>query len=100
MTSEVLILNKKAVVIGADSAVTSSTGAGPLLYAKSGRKIFELAKCGSVAVAVYGSANIDGVPWEVAIKLFRAQLGSRTFGGVDDYADARAGVASLPCLNS
>ncbi len=88
MTSEVLILNKKAVVIGADSAVTSSTGAGPLRYAKSGHKIFELAKCGSVAVAVYGSASIDGVPWEVAIKLFQAQLGSRTFGGVDDYANA------------
>ncbi|MET0207458.1 MAG: hypothetical protein ABW220_00375 [Burkholderiaceae bacterium] len=64
MTSEVLILNKKAVVIGADSAVTTSSGNDRPRYSKSANKIFELTQRGSVAAAIYGSAGIDGVPWE------------------------------------
>ncbi|ANH70058.1 hypothetical protein [Mitsuaria sp. 7] len=88
MTSEILLLNKRAIVIGADSAVTTSSGAQHPRYSKSANKIFELTKHGSMAAAVYGSANLDGVPWELAIKLFRSHLGSTTFGQASDYATA------------
>ncbi|MEC5398958.1 hypothetical protein [Uliginosibacterium sp. H1] len=84
MTSEVLILNKRAVVIGADSAVTTSGGDHPR-YSKSANKIFELTKNGSVAAAIYGSALIDMVPWELVIKLFRSQLGAVSFGRINEY---------------
>lgn len=83
MTSEVLILNKRAVVLGADSAVTTSGGEHPR-YSKSANKIFEVSRNGSVAAAIYGSANIDLVPWELALKLFRSHLGATTFGSVSD----------------
>jgi hypothetical protein len=87
MTSEVLILNKRAVVLAADSAVTTSGGDHPR-YSKSANKIFELSQNGSVAAAIYGNANLDLVPWEVVIKLFRSHLGNKSFNTVSEYASA------------
>lgn len=87
MTSEVLILNKRAIVLGADSAVTTSGGDHPR-YSKTANKIFELSKNGSVAAAIYGSASVDGVPWELAIKLFRAQLDNAKFDSLAEYGGA------------
>lgn len=84
MTSEVLILNKRAVVLGADSAVTSSGGEHPR-YSKTANKIFEISKNGSVAAAIYGSASIDLVPWELALKLYRAQLKNLSFEKLEEY---------------
>lgn len=87
MTSEVLILNKRAIVIGADSAVTTSGGEHPR-YSKSANKIFELSKHGNVAAAIYGSASLDGVPWEVALKLFRAHIDGAKFNTLSEYGAA------------
>ena len=89
MTSEVLILNKHAVVLGADSAVTTTPardGEHPR-YSKTANKLFELSDHGAVAVMIYGGAQIDCVPWEVAIKLFRASLGQAKFPTVDQYLE-------------
>lgn len=90
MTSEVLILNKRAVVLGADSAVTTSGGGDHPRYSKAANKIFELTKLGSVAAAIYGSASIDQVPWEVVLKLFRKNLDNTSFAQLDEYASALA----------
>lgn len=87
VTSEVLILNKRAVVVAADSAITSSGGEHPR-YSKSATKIFDLSVKGSVAGAFFGNALVDGVPWEVAIKLFRRHLGGTTFDRVSEYLQA------------
>ena len=87
MTSEVLILNKRAVIVAADSAITSSGGEHPR-YSKSATKVFDLAASGTVAAAFFGNALIDGVPWDVAIKLFRRQLGTASFDRVSDYMSA------------
>jgi hypothetical protein len=94
VTSEVLILNKRAIVIGADSAVTTSGGEHPR-YSKSANKIFELSKHGNVASAIYGSAAVDTVPWEVALKLFRAHLDGAKFATLSEY-----GAALFAYLNS
>ena len=89
MTSEVLILNKHAIVLGADSAVTTSgADSGQSRYSKSANKIFELAQNGSIAATIYGNSHIDSVPWELAIKLFRRHLGKTTFPKVNDYSTA------------
>ncbi|MDM0043093.1 hypothetical protein QTH91_01230 [Variovorax dokdonensis] len=90
MTSEVLILNKRAVVLGADSAVTTSGGGDHPRYSKTANKIFELTKLGSVAAAIYGSASIDQVPWEIVLKLFRQHLSTTSFSQLDEYATALA----------
>jgi hypothetical protein len=90
MTSEVLIFNKRAVVVAADSAVTTSakTSNGRPRYAKTATKIFELSNSGNVAIAIFGGASIDAVPWEVAIKLFRKALGTAQLGTVAAYVDS------------
>lgn len=87
MTSEVLILNKRAIVLGADSAVTTSGGEHPR-YSKTANKIFELSRNGAVAAAIYGSAQIDTLPWEVALKLFRSQFADAALSRVSDYSAA------------
>jgi hypothetical protein len=71
MTSEVLMLNKVAVVVAADSAVTTGRAPHPR-YSKAANKIFDLCSGGNVALTIYGNADIDRVPWELAAKLFRA----------------------------
>lgn len=88
MTSEVLILNKRAAIVAADSAITSTRGGQQPRYSKSATKIFDLAESGTVAVAFFGNAQIDLVPWEVAIKLFRRSLGAKAFPTAAAYADA------------
>lgn len=87
MTTEVLILNKRAVVAAADSAVTSSRGDGTQpRYSKTANKIFELSDRGGVAVAIFGSASLDCVPWELGLKLFRKHLGGEQVTTVQDCA--------------
>lgn len=71
MTSEVLMLNRDAVVVAADSAVTTGRAPHPR-YSKAANKIFDVCRHGNVALTIYGSADIDRVPWELAAKLFRS----------------------------
>lgn len=94
MTSEVLVFNKKAVVLAADSAVTSSPPMNSSnsaeerpRYSKTANKIFELSNTGSVAVALFGNSSLDLVPWEVAIKMFRQSLGQEAIPTVSAYMD-------------
>ncbi|MCC6505694.1 MAG: hypothetical protein IT475_09620 [Aquimonas sp.] len=89
MTSEVLILNKHAVVLAADSAVTTGPardGQHPR-YSKTATKLFELSDNGKVAVTIFGGAQIDLVPWELAIKTFRANSRSASFDTFDQYLE-------------
>lgn len=88
MTSEVLILNRRAVIIAADSAITSSTGKGQPRYSKAATKIFDLSESGGVAAAFFGNALIDLIPWELAIKSFRKHLGKQTFSTSGEYLGA------------
>ena len=70
MTSEVVMLNKDAVVLAADSAVTTGRDPHPR-YSKAANKIFDICVHGNVAATIYSLAEIDGVPWELTLKLFR-----------------------------
>lgn len=71
MTSEVVLLNKEAIVVAADSAVTVGRDPHPR-YSKSANKIFDASPHGNLAIAIFSGAEMDGVPWELAVKQFRA----------------------------
>lgn len=89
MTSEVLILNKHAVVLAADSAVTTSPardGEHPR-YSKTASKLFELSDNGNVAAMIFGGASIDLVPWELLIKLFRKSISGASLPTFEQYVD-------------
>lgn len=84
MTAVVGILNKQAVAVAADSAVTISGGNGRKIF-NHANKIFRLSYAQPVGIMLYNSANFMQTPWEILIKVYREQLGKRTFPKLEDY---------------
>lgn len=82
MTAEIAIMNKTAVALAADSAVT--IGKGQKIY-NTANKLFTLSKYQPVGIMIYGSADLIGVPWESIIKTFREDLGKKRFDFLKEY---------------
>jgi hypothetical protein len=88
MTAEVAIMNKTAVALAADSAVTISQGeggSGEKIY-NTANKLFMLSKHRPVGIMIYDAAAIMGVPWETVLKEYRESLGSRGYKNLEGYA--------------
>jgi hypothetical protein len=88
MTCEVAVLNKYAVVIAADSAVTTTDSNGHERYSKGGNKIFQLSNEHPVGVMIFGSAMLDGMPWEVIIKAYRTAAANTGYATLSEYCAA------------
>ena len=86
MTAEIAIMNKEAIAIAADSAVTLREERGEKILT-SANKIFRLSKYHPVSAMIYGSANFMEVPWESIIKIYRSKLGKKGFNALEEYAD-------------
>ncbi|HZV67905.1 MAG TPA: hypothetical protein VFG10_00085 [Saprospiraceae bacterium] len=84
MTAVVGILNKEAIAMAADSAVTIDGNNGRKIFNKA-NKIFTLSKEHPVGVMIYNSATFMGTPWETIIKVYRKQLGEKSFQTVREY---------------
>lgn len=84
MTAIIGVMNKHAVAIAADSAVTLGGGRKVL---NSANKLFSLSKHHPVAIAIYGNAELVGTPWEIIIKEYRKNLKDKSFDHVSDYVD-------------
>ncbi len=88
MTSEIAIMNKTAIALAADSAVTIRKGKdeGQKTY-DTVNKLFMLSKYHPVGIMIYGNSEMMGVPWELIIKMFRKKLSKRKFDTLKEYAD-------------
>lgn len=86
MTAEIAILNKEAIALASDSAVTLSGDSSPKIFT-SANKLFSLSKYHPVGIMLYQNASFMGVPWEVIIKLYRNKLGSNKFKKLEDYSE-------------
>ena len=84
MTAEIAVLNRNAVALAADSAVTLQLPEGTKIY--QANKLFTLSKYKPVGIMIYGTADFIGVPWETIIKQYRKKLGTQGFATVLDYA--------------
>ena len=85
MTAIVGILNKQAVAVAADSAVT--VGQGVKIY-NTANKIFNLSKGCPVGIAIYGNAALNScVTWEVVIKMYRKHIGNQKYPNLSGYVD-------------
>jgi len=84
MTAEIIIMNKEAVALAADSASTSEIGRKKKIFT-SVNKIFALSKYHPVGIMIYGSSSYMGVPWETIIKLYRNKL-NLSFNSIREYA--------------
>jgi len=85
MTAEIVIMNKTAVALAADSAVTIGQEKGPKIF-NSVNKLFTLSKYHPVGVMIYGNATFMDVPWESIIKSYRSGLGKQKFSTLKEYA--------------
>lgn len=83
MTAEIAVMNKMAVALAADSAVTI----GQKIY-NTANKVFTLSKYHPVGIMVYGNSELNNVPWELIIKLYRKKLGTDKFNTLPEYATA------------
>lgn len=87
MTAEIAIMNKEAVALASDSAVTV-TGENRQKIFTSANKIFRLTYYHPVGVMIYGNANFMSVPWDTIIKIYRNNLGEKKFNTLKEYADS------------
>jgi hypothetical protein len=84
MTAVVGILNKHAVAIAADSAVTIGGNGGKKIFNKA-NKVFALSKQHPVGIMIYNAATFMATPWETIIKVYRKELGATSFSTLKDY---------------
>lgn len=85
MTAEVAILNREAVAIAADSAVTLTGPEGRKIY-NTANKLFALSATEPVAVMVYNGTSFGSIPWETVVKEYRRELASTAYTTVEEHA--------------
>lgn len=86
MTALVSILNKKAAVMAADSAVTVTNGEMTKIF-NTETKLFRLSNHHPVGVMFYGITEYMGMPWGVLIKLYRDKRKDKSFDTIKEYAN-------------
>lgn len=86
MTAEIAILNKTAVALAADSAVTLSVGSQEQKIFDSADKLFELSCVNPIGIMIYNGMSYMDVPLPTLIRQFRASCSA--FETVSKCADA------------
>ena len=86
MTAEIAVMNKSAIALAADSAVTIQTEGKQKIY-NSVNKLFALSTVRPVGIMVFGLDHLMGIPWESVIKEYREQLGDKSFPALTDYTN-------------
>ena len=89
MTAEIVIMNREAAAVAADSAVSLMGGSTdqPQKIFTSANKIFELSRGHAVCIMIYNNATFMSIPWETIISIYRKDLGTQIFATLDEYAD-------------
>jgi len=85
MTAEIAILNKSAVALAADSAVTIGRPPSAKVY-NTVNKIFEISP--HVGLMVYGRLDFMGLPFETIIKEYRKSFAGRTLSTIKEHGEA------------
>jgi len=85
MTAEIVVMNREAVVLAADSAVTIGDGQKIL---NTANKVFMVIPRYPVGLLVYNNATLMGMPWEIIIKEYRDYVikNSIEFSDLEEYA--------------
>ena len=83
MTAEIAILNRQAVALAADSAVTI----GQSRAWKTANKLFSLSPVNDIGIMIYGTGTFIGYSWEIVAKTFRDSMGDRVFSTVTECGD-------------
>ena len=82
MSAGICILNKNAIAMAADSAVTIGNH---LAVHNSANKLFSMSRIAPVGAIIYSSTSLMGVPFELIIKEYKKKIGDFTFPLLKDY---------------
>ena len=82
MSAGICIMNKTAIALAADSAVTVGQH---LAIHNSANKLFALSKVAPVGAIIYSNAEIMGIPIEIILKQYKKDLGCKTFCSLEEY---------------
>jgi hypothetical protein len=85
VTAEITVMNKLAIAMAADSAMTITQPNGEQKIYNTVNKLFSLSKYHPVGIMVFENAEMMEVPWETIIKTYRSMLGNRKFDTVEEY---------------
>lgn len=91
MTSEIAVMNQRAVALAADSAVTLIDG-GTVVVRNDQRKLYNLLEGRPVGVMFFGVADIMGHPWEHLIDHYQKKMKPKPFAHLGDYAASFTGM--------
>lgn len=95
MSAGICIMNKNAIALAADSAVTI----GPhLAIHNSANKLFALSKVAPVGAIIYSNAEVMGIPVEILIKQYKRDLGQKAFDFLEEYVNDF--ISYLHCIIS
>lgn len=86
MTAEIAIMNKNAIALATDSAVTMGGSSKQKIFT-SANKLFALSKYHPIGIMIYGNAIFMEVPWETIIKIYRNNLRKKKFNTLNEYAN-------------
>lgn len=87
MTAEIAILNREAIALASDSAVTATSGKNRQKIFTSANKIFRLSYYQPVGIMIFGNAGLLNVPWDTIIKIYRNNLGKKKFNNLKQYSN-------------
>jgi hypothetical protein len=91
MTSEIAVMNQRAVALAADSAVTLIDG-GTVVVRNDTRKLYNLVDKQPVGVMFFGVADIMGHPWDRLIEHYQKKVKPKEFARLGDYAVSFTGM--------
>lgn len=91
MTSEIAVMNQRAVALAADSAVTLVDG-GTVVVRNEQRKLFNLIEGKPLGLMFFGLADLMGHPWEHLIEHYQKKVKSQGLASVRDCASGFVGM--------
>lgn len=91
MTSEIAVMNQRAVALAADSAVTLIDG-GTVVVRNDQRKLYNLVGGLPVGVMFFGVADMMGHPWEHLIEHYQKKAKSGALPQIRGYATGFVGM--------
>ncbi len=88
MTAEIVIMNREAIALAADSAVSLMGGQveRPQKIFTSADKIFELSPDHFVCFMIFNYASFMGIPWEIIFAHYRRKIRSLAFSSTEECA--------------
>jgi hypothetical protein len=85
MTSEIAVMNQRAVALAADSAVTLIAG-GTVVVRNEHQKLFNLVEGRPIGLMFFGMADLLGHPWDHLIEHYQKKVKPGALAHVRDYA--------------